>query len=184
MRWIKLLVPKHQREIMRMTRICNYTGEVRNILDVLGVIIWCYNTPAMLIISWNAAFYFSHTLLCCQNCIPGKQMCVNQLPLDRCLVWVKKTFWGGMKIALFRWPLSGNSRCLAGNHSPAVAGGPSCQSPSPPHPWWRGLHWWYCFDWAPATRHTGLPYMAGTCHRPSVAGQRSWKTKRAEGGGA
>lgn len=30
MRWLKLLVPKHLREIMWMTRICNYIGEVRN----------------------------------------------------------------------------------------------------------------------------------------------------------
>lgn len=37
------------------------------------------------------------------------------------------------------------------------------------------LHQCACFDWATATRYAAPPYMAGTCHRPSVAGQWSWK---------
>lgn len=76
-----------------------------------AVIIWCHNMTAMLIISLKTVlFYFrSHALLCCQKCMPAKQMCVNQLLWDEGFLPGKELMKSSClsrkswKIVLFWW---------------------------------------------------------------------------------
>lgn len=69
-------------EIMWTTCICNDAGEGGNVA--------CSGCHRLMLKhgcnvnnQLNRCGYFSHALLCCQTCMPAKQMCVNQLPWDQ-----------------------------------------------------------------------------------------------------
>lgn len=147
---------------------------------VLGVIVWCYNTTAMLIISLNTVVYFSHTLHCCQKCVPGKQACVAMRSMfaNPCLELMNcsSPSWENMESCAYPVTVrtifvAGNSRVLVGKHGDFGDWheGPHVSHQRAPVHILPSPHQRACFHWAAATRHEALPYMVDTCHRPSVA---------------